>query len=437
LQTISKMPLPEQYENYRRKQFSELAFWIAGPVASIVTIFACLADWRLYPSLWQTNFIYLRILTVVPSLLAIYLLRNKRVAFPPELSAVLVAGYIVGFHCYFISVTGNEQSEYYNALIQIILASAILPFRPVHFLLLSMTIILAYALTILLSNGIDLSTFLNMRHLPTCLTYLVLIQLLFAILHRLRQSIFLAQSALTDELVLRENKIKELVKNQLATRELTAKAQLAEQVAHDLRSPLGALQVSVSKSNNLEEEIRPLVLSAIRRVTEIADTLLRQYRPNTNSTLDFEPAGELFESLVNEIVEEKRQLFLHRNGLVITLTQRGSMPIPLFVSAMELKRVLSNLIDNAAEAISGSGTISVQFFRTRNVAIISIRDSGVGISKTILSRIFSGVSHGKGRNSGIGLSSAKSILSKLGGRIEIKTTGRPGTTIRLLIPTNK
>ena len=86
---------------------------------------------------------------------------------------------------------------------------------------------------------------------------------------------------------------------------------LASQVVHDIRSPLAALNVAIATSNQLPEDSRVIVRSAVSRIRDIANNLLLAERgagaPAASSAADAEPpAVHLLSGLVQSLVSEKR-----------------------------------------------------------------------------------------------------------------------------------
>jgi signal transduction histidine kinase len=421
------------YEEFRRKQFIEFAFWMSGPVASLSVIFACTADMSLYPETWTPSMMFVRLFILVPSIVSMILLKRFPHRISPEVSTLIVPSYIVGFHCYFISITGFEKSEYYNALVQLVLALSIVPFTPFQFILMSGSTLLAYVVTILGGDHLSLNHLFEIRHMPTFITYFVLIYLVFFVLHKFRKATFLAQQALESELISREERISSMVSRELANRNILAKAQLAGQVAHDLRSPIGSLRVALLKSKKIEGDVHSLLTNSVDRVTEIADTLLDQYR----STKSFETAeltSDTLHRVVDGIIIEKRELFSKEIKLKSLSRTNLNTPLPREIT-LALKRILSNLLDNSAEALSGPGTIRVTYLDVGSKIILRIRDSGPGLPMHSIKNIFSGASFGKGRDIGIGLKHSQKLVVSLGGLLSVRNGPSSGAVITIEIPT--
>ncbi|MCB0406464.1 MAG: HAMP domain-containing histidine kinase, partial [Bdellovibrionales bacterium] len=206
---------------------------------------------------------------------------------------------------------------------------------------------------------------------------------------------------------------------------------MARQVAHDVRSPLAALKMAVEhleKSPALASEI---IHSATDRITAIA----RDLTERKESTLAHLSASPPLVGVVEPIVSEKE--LQHRRNVFFTLSlsesfERASALMP----ETALQRILSNVIDNAVEAIDGKGTVSVNGSLEHGAeAVLSIRDTGKGIPQNVLPRLMQkGATFGKPSGSGLGLFHARETLEKVGGSIEIQSKSGEGTCVTIRIP---
>lgn len=102
----------------------------------------------------------------------------------------------------------------------------------------------------------------------------------------------------------------------------------------------------------------------------------------------------------------------------------------------QLQRVITNVVLNACEAVSGvSGRIEVKSWGRRNRIEISIKDNGAGIPEPIRHAIFQPfVSYGKSGGTGLGLAIVQKILRDRGGDIFLDSTGKNGTLFRVVLP---
>ncbi|MEY4615574.1 MAG: Histidine kinase [Pseudomonadota bacterium] len=251
-----------------------------------------------------------------------------------------------------------------------------------------------------------------------------------------KEALEMAQQKTLESLRLRAEKDK--LKLQAAVGESAA------QVAHDIRSPLSALSLIMGHSSELPEEKRILIRDAVHRINDIANELLAKSKrlkdPRRRMAMDGSKQEKvLLASLVDSIVSEKRTEYRERQGVNISIDISNAYGLFICVSSMELKRVLSNLINNSIEAMSGSaGPVIVNVFSRGNEAVISVRDSGPGIPEKVISGLGEwGLSDGKvgaSNGSGLGLYHAKKTMDASGGQLKIINRPGAGATIELIFP---
>ncbi|MBI3533898.1 MAG: HAMP domain-containing histidine kinase, partial [Deltaproteobacteria bacterium] len=224
---------------------------------------------------------------------------------------------------------------------------------------------------------------------------------------------------------------------------------LATQVAHDIRSPLAALNVIEKDLACLPEEVRVILRGSINRIRDIANGLLEKNRElksnttamtgstNTLGVSTTEPSTvQLLSSLIDPLITEKRLQFRSRIGIEIDGNLDGSS-YGLFanIQATEFKRVLSNLVNNSVEALGDKGKVNINLSKKSKLIEILVQDNGKGIPKDILSKLGSrGETHGKTGGSGLGLYHAKQSLESWRGALNINSTVEMGTTITITLP---
>lgn len=233
---------------------------------------------------------------------------------------------------------------------------------------------------------------------------------------------------------LREQKLRE------EQRSLEQRRQLQTQVAHDIRSPLYALNIAVSAlPKSMSEENQRLLRSAASRIGDIANDLLQDHRQAQDESLPEPtslPAQLLILSLVEEVVDEKRPQLPATKALELaSQSLHDHAGLTVIARSRELKRALSNLIDNAAEALDGPGVITVRVSAEGPWGLITIADTGRGISAEVLSRLGErGFTHGKPGGSGLGLHHARSAIESDGGTLTIRSIPGTGTTVEIRLP---
>ncbi|MCB0403561.1 MAG: HAMP domain-containing histidine kinase [Bdellovibrionales bacterium] len=213
---------------------------------------------------------------------------------------------------------------------------------------------------------------------------------------------------------------------------------MAAQVAHDIRSPLAALDMLATGLTQLPEEKRVLMRGALGRIRDIANGLLDKHRshPADTGATETEVKAELISTLVEPLLSEKRVQY--RGKLEIQIDSVvGPRSFGLFakVNPTEFKRVLSNIIDNSVEALGEKGKVVVETFADKDVVTISVTDNGKGISAENLPRLMTrGETFGKSSGAGLGLYHAKRSVEAWGGDIRIQSQESKGTTVQIDLP---
>ncbi|MBI4403652.1 MAG: HAMP domain-containing histidine kinase [Deltaproteobacteria bacterium] len=244
-------------------------------------------------------------------------------------------------------------------------------------------------------------------------------------------------------------KIFEYEKAQRRAVELTAMGRLAAQVAHDIRSPLAALESILGKLSQLPEQERIIVRSAVNRINDIANTLVAKNQEIKSggesveelssplSTVVEPKSLELLWSLIDPIITEKRMQFRSRIGLDIDgKVDAASYGLFAEIQPLEFKRMLSNLINNSIEAIGEKGTVVIDMNTSSGKEIrLQVRDDGCGIAPEILSRLGErGETHGKPGGSGLGLYHARKAVESWRGRFTILSEVGKGTSVNIILP---
>lgn len=232
------------------------------------------------------------------------------------------------------------------------------------------------------------------------------------------------------------------VKSFLAEKEISTKMKIAreienttKQIVHDIRSPLAALNMIIGSSFTLSEDARTIVRAAAQRINDIANGLLAQGEKNKRAGLS---GVQLLSSTLDSITSEKRGQFRSNPNIEIDLRLTSeSYGLFTLIDLQEIKRTVSNLIDNAVEAVGEKGHVQVSLKRNQSTLVqIFITDNGPGIPQEILPKLGNrGVTIGKeGRGSGLGLYHARTTLESWGGSLKIDSEEGKGTSVILTLP---
>ena len=258
----------------------------------------------------------------------------------------------------------------------------------------------------------------------------------------------------TDEILLLTSELSNLKKSQnlyeqalLKEESLRARTIVAAQVAHDIRSPLTALNIAAGLLTGAADAHSQLIRSATQRINDIANSLLikaKEAAIELNSA-EIEPSKNLTSvalgPLIDAIVFEKQVLYQKYNRLQILADHSRTSEEYARVDPIEFGRILSNLINNSVEALDENmGTVSLDLRSRSDVHILSVKDNGKGMSRDLISKLGqAGITFGKvgaatGSGYGLGISHAKAQVQAWGGGLEIRSELGKGSEVTITLP---
>ncbi|MGE4130593.1 MAG: 7TM diverse intracellular signaling domain-containing protein [Bdellovibrionales bacterium] len=201
------------------------------------------------------------------------------------------------------------------------------------------------------------------------------------------------------------------------------RAQISAQVAHDIRSPLGALKIAISRTLEIESDARLLIEQASRRIESIANDLLKR------SVVVSLPSRCNLNRIIEQVVREKRILFGESVRIVI------QVPADVYVRGEgdALERIFSNLLQNSYEALPPhGGDILVRALRREGSVIVSVLDSGKGMDRRTLKKVMCGSFSTKAKSGrGFGLSHAIRHINAWGGDLQMQSRLGHGTAVTM------
>jgi signal transduction histidine kinase len=221
--------------------------------------------------------------------------------------------------------------------------------------------------------------------------------------------------------------------------------QFTADAAHELRTPLMALQTTVElmqyyePTEYVQQKASLVVLDRqTQRLIKLAQDLLMLSRlENPPDRSPIEPCclnqalPPLIESLqgLSQGAEVDLKIEVKTAGVLMVKIDRS-----------HLERLVTNLVANAIENTPAGGTVTVVINRTGNSAILQVIDTGVGISPEVQQQIFDRfyrVSNDRGRQSGgagLGLAIVQSIIQIYGGTVEVRSKPKQGSTFVIKLP---
>ncbi|MDD5067691.1 MAG: ATP-binding protein [bacterium] len=248
--------------------------------------------------------------------------------------------------------------------------------------------------------------------------------------------------------------IKQLESRLLQTSKMTAIGQLAGGVAHELNNPIGViLGFAQSVTNRIKPE-DPLYmpLKSIERESLRCKNLI-------GNLLTFSRVSRTSEEEtdINTLLDETMSLIEAQSRVSnIRLIREYAEQLPkIKVNRNQIQQVIVNLINNAMDAISGAGNVTITTNRypagkqagkgtdgktaENGYLEIKVRDTGAGIRKENLDKIFEPFFTTKevGKGTGLGLSLCYEIIKKHNGNIQVESEPGKGSTFIILLPIEK
>ncbi len=227
----------------------------------------------------------------------------------------------------------------------------------------------------------------------------------------------------------------------LRAQKVAAWSEVARRVAHEIRNPLTPITLSAERI--VRQANRAALPPGVDRVLrECAGTILDETASVKRLVDEFSqfsrlPAAQLVLCDLNEIVASGIGVFEGRlEGIELTIDLSSGLP-PVMADPEQLKRVVVNLIDNAAEAMQDS-PVKILLVQTRvglgDSAEIVFADSGCGVTADEKEKLFLPYFSTKGRGTGLGLAIVSHILTEHGASIRVEDNKPSGARFTIEMP---
>jgi signal transduction histidine kinase len=221
------------------------------------------------------------------------------------------------------------------------------------------------------------------------------------------------------------------------THRLEAWAEMARQVAHEIKNPLTPIQLSAEHLLRVHED-RAKPLGPV--LEDCVETILGQVRLLRQIAAEFssfassptvKPTKVDVVELVREIIDP------YRPGLAgrIEIRNHVAGPLPPIVADRTLTlRALANVIENALHAMPGNGVLEIDAAAHETTITITVKDSGVGMDEEALARVFEPYFSTKTSGTGLGLPIARRNIELNNGTIDVESAKGRGTTVYVRLP---
>lgn len=221
---------------------------------------------------------------------------------------------------------------------------------------------------------------------------------------------------------------------------------LTSDVAHELRTPLMAMQATVEAMQDgvypTDAEHLEVVAAEVRRLSRLVGAMLQLSRLENGKT-PFRPEETDLVWLVKSLVTSQEQLFEDKGLQLRFADETPSQALIADVDPDLIRQAVVNLMSNAMRYTPSGGWVLVAITQDHADALISVSDTGIGIAKEDLPRTFSRFWRSDASREmesgglGVGLAVTKEIVDRHNGTITVESELGKGTTFTLRIPLHR
>jgi two-component system, NtrC family, nitrogen regulation sensor histidine kinase NtrY len=231
----------------------------------------------------------------------------------------------------------------------------------------------------------------------------------------------------------------------LRAQKAAAWQEVAQRIAHEIRNPLTPIQLSAERlarylTRNGEKAGAPEFISLVSECAALIGQEVGTLEDLVNQFSQFArfPVARLASTDPNAVVRDALEVFKGRLDDVRICTDLAEDLPPVKADAELLRRVVVNLIDNAAEAMEGSSAkqlvLSTRLHAGHDTVEIAVSDSGQGISPEDKDKLFLPYFSTKERGTGLGLAIASRIITEHNGLIRVEDNQPAGARFVIELP---
>lgn len=212
---------------------------------------------------------------------------------------------------------------------------------------------------------------------------------------------------------------------------LRVMGELAAEVAHEIRNPLGSIELMVSllqddmDKDSKQGEILKRIRSSVNNMNHTVTNILLFTRDIKLKKTEFD-IQKLFEESKSMVL-----MVLTKKNINLSITKKN---LKLNADFELLKQSIGNILLNATEAVKNSGNINLNFNLVKGNVVIEIADDGEGISEEVKEKIFNPFFTTKNTGTGLGLAMVKRIVEAHSGSLLFESYIDKGTLFKIIIP---
>jgi PAS domain S-box-containing protein len=224
------------------------------------------------------------------------------------------------------------------------------------------------------------------------------------------------------------------------------KSSFLANISHEIRTPLNSVVgfANLLLANDITNEIKEEYIEHINHNSEkllqiIGDIIDLSRLESSQIEITYEEAS--VNSIVNEIVDDAKKIVKRNEKSIIIsvmnmLEENGDL---IFTDRVWLKRVLNHLMDNAVK-FTLEGSVRLSYAKENDSLVFRIKDTGIGINKENLDHIFEEFRqeidghHRPFEGLGVGLTLAKEVIERMGGKIFVQSEKGVGSEFSFSIP---
>ncbi|MBN2654431.1 MAG: PAS domain-containing protein [Nitrospirae bacterium] len=230
-------------------------------------------------------------------------------------------------------------------------------------------------------------------------------------------------------------RLRELEAENERNRRLTAMGELVLKIAHEVRNPLGSIELFASLiyedlKGTKQAEYASRISDSVRSLVNTLDNMLRYSR---GIAPKFTMAS--FSETLKEIASEFAETLDSKSVELIYTTELNTEQSVLSMDKGLMRQALINVFLNAMQAMPDGGRLYVTTFRDHNNSfVISIKDTGIGMDSETASKIFEPFFSTKDRGTGLGMSITQSVVEAHNGSIKVNSELGAGTEFKITLP---